>query len=81
MYLLYTININGDIYERKIVEGEKASLNYLNYLEEKGKQDFSIFNGLKCKSKMNYLKFSFVNNNYDYIEHVYELKEEDEENE
>lgn len=51
MYLLYTIKVNGDIYERKI------------------------------KSYMNYLKFSFVNDNYDYIEHIYELKEEDEENE
>ena len=78
MYLLYTINVNGDIYKRKIIEGEKPSLKYLNYLEEKGKQDFSRFHGLKIKSKMNYLKFSFVNDNYDYIEHVYELKEDDE---
>lgn len=74
MYLLYTINLNGDIYKRKIVKGEKASLKYLNYLEEKGKEEFLKFHGLKVKSKMNYLKFSFVNDNYEN-EKLYKIYE------
>lgn len=78
MKLLYTRYLNNNLIGARIVEGEKASLKYLNYLSKRLPEDLLIYieNDLKIKENMYLYEISFINKAGNNIKHRYELFEE-----
>lgn len=78
MKLLYTRYLNNKLIGVKIVEGEKASLKYLNYLSKRLPENLLMYieNDLKIKENMYLYEISFTNKSGNSIKHRYELFEE-----